>query len=245
MSRKIALCMPIFNEADGIQSWLTELFEHRNISAFELILVNDCSTDLTLEVIKKFPFYQEITILNNPKNLGHGPSLVRAMNYVIEHQFEFILTADGDGQISAQDLLHFFSVAVDNNFTYAEAIRKFRNEPWYRKFVTLVTRLLVLVYSGNMPRDANTPIRFYSFDSAVKFWSRIPEMNLVPNLLVSIASRKDLKNVPSIEVATRVRRGNIQLGSTWKSKGKGWRLVPPRKFLQFCYHAFKDLTRAR
>jgi glycosyltransferase involved in cell wall biosynthesis len=69
MTPKISIIMSTFNDekfvAESIESILNQTFKD-----FEFIIINDCSTDNTLNVIKS---YQEkddrIILINNEKNL--------------------------------------------------------------------------------------------------------------------------------------------------------------------------------
>ena len=94
-----SLIIPLFNEEKNIQFLINEFLNIKNLLTenFEIILVNDCSTDNTLKVINsiKFDKSENIKIINNKKNLGQSWSL-----YIgIKNSFyDTIVTIDGDGQ---------------------------------------------------------------------------------------------------------------------------------------------------
>ncbi len=68
MTPKISIIMPMYNSEKyiglAIQSLLNQTFKD-----FEAILIDDCSTDNTLKVAKKFKD-ERIKIIQNEKNLG-------------------------------------------------------------------------------------------------------------------------------------------------------------------------------
>ena len=67
-------------------------------------MINDGSTDNTLEIAKKYP----IKIINNEKNYGYDKSLNIGFNYS-KTKFKFLVTFDADGQHSANDLKKIIS----------------------------------------------------------------------------------------------------------------------------------------
>lgn len=94
-----SLIIPLFNEEKNIQFLINEFLNIKNLLTenFEIILVNDCSTDNTLKVINsiKFDKSENIKIINNKKNLGQSWSL----HIGIKNSFyDTIVTIDGDGQ---------------------------------------------------------------------------------------------------------------------------------------------------
>ena len=49
--------MPVFNEADGIDEFLPELCENLEKYVDEIIILDDYSTDTTVEQIEKFKIH--------------------------------------------------------------------------------------------------------------------------------------------------------------------------------------------
>ena len=94
-----SLIIPLFNEEKNIQFLINEFLNIKNLLTenFEIILVNDCSTDNTLKVINsiKFDKSENIKIINNKKNLGQSWSLHIGIKNSV---YDTIVTIDGDGQ---------------------------------------------------------------------------------------------------------------------------------------------------
>ncbi|MHA1539416.1 MAG: glycosyltransferase family 2 protein [Alphaproteobacteria bacterium] len=95
-----AVIIPAYNEAATLKPLIEETLKYTD----NLIVIDDCSTDKTQSIIKKF---KNITALRNEKNLGKGASLFRAMTHAFENGAEFVITLDGDGQHLPQDLPRF------------------------------------------------------------------------------------------------------------------------------------------
>ena len=54
-----------------IRSLLNQNFDHKN---YEIIIVDDCSTDNSVEIIESFKSYSNVKLIKNTENLGVGAS---------------------------------------------------------------------------------------------------------------------------------------------------------------------------
>lgn len=71
----------------------------------DIIVVNDGSTDNTVDVVKNF---SSVQFISYPKNIGKGWALRKAFKYAIEKGYDYAITIDSDGQHFAKDLPLFF-----------------------------------------------------------------------------------------------------------------------------------------
>jgi dolichol-phosphate mannosyltransferase len=65
---KFSIIIPAYNEEGSIEKTLREL-ESKIKTPFEIIVVNDCSTDRTREIITGLNF-SNLVLIDNPENLG-------------------------------------------------------------------------------------------------------------------------------------------------------------------------------
>ena len=88
----ISVVIPAFNEEDSIENIIKELLDvlkKMKLPSFEIILINDGSTDNTLEITKKL----NIEVISNPENIGYGFSLKRGIE---KAKFETVFIIDAD-----------------------------------------------------------------------------------------------------------------------------------------------------
>jgi glycosyltransferase involved in cell wall biosynthesis len=83
--------LPVYNEANTVDSVLAQVFEY----ADNVLAVNDGSTDGTRERLNQWP---QLRVVHHELNRGYGAALISAFQYAIEHDFEFLVTLDCDGQ---------------------------------------------------------------------------------------------------------------------------------------------------
>ena len=122
-----SLVIPIFNEGENIEKLLVEIFSHLNsYSSFELILVNDASTDNTLRIASSLQKKFNFKILNNKKNYGQSFSITRGIK---ESTYEIIVTLDGDGQNNPKDIPKLLNHYITNqNLSLVAGIRTKRSD---------------------------------------------------------------------------------------------------------------------
>jgi glycosyltransferase involved in cell wall biosynthesis len=78
-----------------------------------LIVVDNCSTDKTLEEVERFrhssKWGEKVKILKNHNNYGYGGSHKVAFDYFLKHDFDYCILLHGDGQGDPHYLLQFIS----------------------------------------------------------------------------------------------------------------------------------------
>jgi glycosyltransferase involved in cell wall biosynthesis len=233
--------MPVFNESEGITDFICELNDSLSQFSPIFIIIDDKSNDMTTNKIERLQENTEINIklFKNSQNLGHGQSTIRAITEGI-NQADLVITIDGDGQFYGDDVSRGLEFFMRSKIDILEGVRVCRTDPWYRKLITHSLKYLVLIKSGKSCRDANTPLRYYRSNSLEKLVNRVPKNTLIPNLYVSIISRRSRLAIGNFEVRSRDRRGRVKSGSTW---GKTRTLIPNSRLLRFILCAFKEFIK--
>lgn len=88
---KISVVMPVYNVEKYINSAIKSVL-NQSFTDFELIIIDDGSTDNTVKLIKEYKD-KRIKIWQNKKNLGLVPSLNKGIK---KAKGEFIVRCDGD-----------------------------------------------------------------------------------------------------------------------------------------------------
>lgn len=89
----ISVVMSVYNA----EKYLPEAIEsilHQTYSNFEFIIINDCSNDRSLSIIKEYSLKDNrIVLINNSANLGLTKNLNKAISVA---KYEFIARMDAD-----------------------------------------------------------------------------------------------------------------------------------------------------
>lgn len=238
----LVVCMPAFNEAESILDYLTEINAQLKGLNSKLLVVDDCSTDGTSNVLSNAPSGLELIIFRNEKNLGHGPTTLIALLRSLELKPRLVCSTDGDGHFSGQTIRKLFDLMENSKYDIAEGVRRNRNEPRFRKATTIFSRFLLTKLSGVMVRDANTPLRIYRSEKLKWIISQIPSDSLTPNLKISMLSRISSLMIAQEECEWRPRMGINPQGTTWRSRVS---FLPTRAFAWFCIKSTIDVLSFR
>src|SRR6187401_450254 len=99
-SLNVCIIIPTYNN----EVTLARVIEETSAFSQQIIVVNDGSTDRTLEILGGFPFVQ---LISYKTNRGKGWALRKAFTHAIEHGYQYAITIDSDGQHFAKDLPAF------------------------------------------------------------------------------------------------------------------------------------------
>jgi len=94
--KKIILIIPAYNESENIEKVVKSITDYnkKNKQIIDYIIINDCSTDNTKEILQKNKF-NHINLINN---LGIGGAVQTGYKYAFDHGFDIAIQFDGDGQ---------------------------------------------------------------------------------------------------------------------------------------------------
>jgi glycosyltransferase involved in cell wall biosynthesis len=240
--KNIILVMPVFNEADGITETLVDInVNFPNIK--KLIIIDDFSTDNSKEVAlhyarsNNFP----VEVYRNEKNLGHGQSTVKGLNMALKsaNESDFILTLDGDGQVTGRELRKLIDSQELLNTDVVIGLRTQRTDLLYRRIITRLAIASLFLITGVKSRDSNTPVRLWKIRTLSDALSRIPEANLsVPNIHLTRVIGERSYGVAFSEILQQDRNGKKTMGVTWSNK---WSHLPSKKLLRFSQKALREL----
>ena len=95
---KAIVIVPAYNEQDNIRKTLEDLKE--NGAGTDILVMNDCSTDGTEEILREMG----VRHLTFPVNLGIGGGVQAGYRYARENGYDIAIQFDGDGQHEARYL---------------------------------------------------------------------------------------------------------------------------------------------
>jgi glycosyltransferase involved in cell wall biosynthesis len=116
-SFKLSVVIPCYNEHRTINLIIDKIINSLNIYGyknFEIIIVDDCSTDGTKEILKKLELEKNIKVFFHDHNLGKGAAIKTAILHVCG---DLLLIQDADLEYDPFDydklLLPFFETDAD------------------------------------------------------------------------------------------------------------------------------------
>ncbi|MFH1460435.1 MAG: glycosyltransferase family 2 protein [Candidatus Omnitrophota bacterium] len=141
---EISLIVPVYNEQELIQEtveiFLTDL---SNICKnYELIIVDDASTDETAEILKnlKSKYQHRLIVITNEKNIGGGRSLIKGFHAA---RYSLVATNFADRPFNLLELKNILPKFL-KNIDFIVVVRKNRSaNSVYRKITSLINYYLI------------------------------------------------------------------------------------------------------
>ncbi|SYX86455.1 glycosyltransferase family 2 protein [Paenibacillus alvei] len=87
---RILIIVPAYNEEKNLDN----LIEKLKKCNMDVLVVNDCSDDRTVEICEKFG----VNYIDLPSNLGIGGAVQTGYKYAFKHNYDIAIQVDGDGQ---------------------------------------------------------------------------------------------------------------------------------------------------
>jgi len=171
MNQSLSIIIPAFNESAGIVDSLKELFlylKNNNCDA-EVIVVNDGSTDNTLEVLK--PLSGLVKIVSHPYNKGYGASV---MTGIAKAKHDWVLMYDADGQHEPKYIEKLLKQTEQCDLIIGSRFTGHQGPKWRqpgKKILHFVAEYLV---KHEIP-DINSGMRLVRRDLMMKYFHIFPQ----------------------------------------------------------------------
>ena len=107
---RVLMIIPAYNEAMNIEKVIDDI--HNNFKEADILIINDCSQDNTLEVIQKI---DGIDYVNLPVNLGYSFAVQTGFKYAVEQNYDYLIQFDGDGQHLASEAKRMYDYALEKD----------------------------------------------------------------------------------------------------------------------------------
>jgi len=164
----IIILLPAYNEASGIEKLLSRIGEVLNYNEYQVVVVNDGSTNGTKEIIAKCTQRQPITLLNHRVNLGLGKAMETGILYTCSHfkDNDILVTMDADNthdprmiKQMVQKLDDGADVVIGSRFV--EKSVEIGVPPYRRLLTRAVKTLFRVIFPGVKVKDYTSGYRVY------------------------------------------------------------------------------------
>jgi len=153
----LSIIVPVYNEAGNISRLDREIREAvLNLGSFEIIYVNDGSTDSSLAELKSLPV---ATIIDLNRNYGQATALDAGFKAA---KGTIIVSLDGDGQNDPRDIHLLLKKLKENNLDVVAGWRKTRRDRAQIRILTRIGRLMRRIMIGDIVHDSGCTLRVYT-----------------------------------------------------------------------------------
>lgn len=132
---EISVVVPVYNEEENAGPLIEEIAAAMQGHAFEMVFVDDHSTDTTLQVLKNLKkIHKNLRVLHHNQNAGQSRSV---RSGVMAAKGIFIATLDGDGQNDPANIPALFKQMTRNdapeNLALVGGRRAKRKDTWAKR----------------------------------------------------------------------------------------------------------------
>jgi len=190
---KLSIIIPVRNEESSIKKTIDQLLTKLKISSYEIIFINDFSTDNTFEVIKGLiEAKPQINIYNNQRK-GLGGAITQGIS---KASGEALCIMMSDLSDSIEDLEKYYSIISDNNVdaVFGSRFIKGSNVVDYPKKKLILNRIFntitKLVFLSDY-NDFTNAFKIYKKEALLNTFPLVSEsFNIFLELPLKIISRK-------------------------------------------------------
>jgi hypothetical protein len=194
------ILIPVFNDWESLSILLNNIhaLKINNLARIKILIIDDCSSEILNKKIE-FDSFEDIEIIKNIKNIGHGKSIANGINYLNKkNDFDYLIVMDGDGEDRPEEVKELILKSTELPSVTITANRIKRSESAFFKLSYHLHKILTLVLTGYS-------IKFGNFMCIPK-----KDLNLITsnkNLFVSFSGTvaKFIKNKTSIPSIRGVR----------------------------------------
>lgn len=206
---KLVIQIPCLNEEESLPITLSALPKHIDgIDEIKVLIVNDGSTDRTIEVAKKHGISD---FVNFTHNKGLAKAFSAGLNKALEMGADLIVNTDADNQYNASDIEKLVRPIIDGNADIvigSRPVNKISHFSIIKKLLQNFGSFVMRCVSSTSVKDAPSGFRAFSRNAAI-------QMNIFDNYTYTLetiiqAKAKGLviENV-EIDVNPELRRSRL------------------------------------
>ena len=166
--KMISVVIPAYNEEKTLKKTIEEIKKvFKKTKDYEIIVVDDCSSDNTKEVAMKCG----VKVISNPNNMGYGFSLKRGIS---EAKYETIVITDADATYPF-DMVPEMLKKKEEGFDLVIGARtgKYYRQSIFKNFLRKLLKMLVEMVSGRKIKDINSGLRIFDKSTVVQYFPRL------------------------------------------------------------------------
>ena len=189
---KFCVIIPVYNSENLIADVIKSVLQY----AENLIVVNDGSTDRTIDELSEYKKNEKFEILSYEKNRGKGYALQQGFKRALELDFTHAVTMDADGQHLATDIATLVQSSENQPNALIIGARKFDNPnmPQGSRFANKFSNFWFTVQTGLRLPDTQTGFRIYPLQKMGKMRLFTNRYEAELEILVRLA----WKNIPIV-----------------------------------------------
>lgn len=201
---KLSVLIPVYNEEktlDLIIPKVLDLEKSPLVDELEVIAVDDCSKDNSLNLLKKYKDNKNIRLFVHEHNQGKGAAIKTAIS---EASGDYVVFQDADLEYDPQDILKMLDFAVKNtaDVLYGSRFQEKRKSPLGKihYFANAGLTTLSNIFTGLSLTDMETCYKMFRGEILKKINIEEERFGLEPEITAKIAKICEKENLKMCEI---------------------------------------------
>jgi len=217
-SSKVLLIIPAYNEEENILKTYNSIqnYNKKNKVNYDVIVINDCSTDSTSSICHE----NNIPVIDLIHNLGIGGAVQTGYKYAYYNDYDIAVQFDGDGQHDVRYVKNIIQPIIDKKADlvigsrFVEDIDTFKSSFARRIGISIISIFMKFV-TGKKIYDTTSGFRACSREIIKDFALSYPLE--YPEPLTTAEILKKNYSVDEVSVEMKQREGGVSSIRAWKN----------------------------
>ncbi len=170
MANLVSVVIPVYNEEEAIGDDLDLILETMKNSGYdyEVIVVDDGSTDATAEIVQQRP---GVRLIKHPTNRGVGAARTTGLRAA---RGEIVVMTDGDGTYPNQDIPRLVAEMEQADMVIGARTQETGTLRWLRSPAKWFIRKLAMYLTKSHIPDLNSGLRAFRRNLALRYLNILP-----------------------------------------------------------------------
>ena len=208
MVEKISVILPVYNERESVKGIIDKIFDvMKTVAPFEIIVVDDGSTDDTSDLIKDMV---GIRLIRHPQNIGNGAAVKTGIRNA---SGDIVVLMDADGQHNPADIPQLLKFIPQYDMVVGARIGKSKGA-YHRRFANTIYNIFASYLTQTKILDLTSGFRVIKKDVVKNFLYLLPNTFSYPTTitLAVLKAGFSVKYQP-IELSLGLSKSKIKLFS--------------------------------
>ncbi|MGB2129006.1 MAG: glycosyltransferase family 2 protein [Flavicella sp.] len=231
----LSVVVPMYNEEENVQLLTDHIERGLDGYQYEIIYIDDCSSDNTRKVIKSLN-NEKVVLVELRRNYGQSSAIAAGIDIA---KGDYIITMDGDLQNDPTDLPKMLDKLIEDDLDMITGIRAKRKDNFVRTLPSKIANFIIRKTTGLNITDHGCAIKIFTRETA-KDLNLYGEMHRFISLLAYMNGAR-ISEVPVKHHARQFGVSKYGLGRTFKVVNDLLLLLFQRKYLQKPIYLFGNI----
>ena len=231
----LSIIIPVYNEEENVALLTGQIESALKEYTFEIIYIDDFSTDATVVAVKKMD-NKNVHLIELKRNYGQSLALAAGIDYA---SGEFIITMDGDMQNDPTDIPMMLQKSIDEELDLVTGIRAKRKDSFVKKIPSKIANFIIRKTTKLNIKDQGCALKVFTKETA-KELNLYGEMHRFIALLAFLNGAR-IKEVPVKHHPRKFGVSKYGLGRTIKVINDILLILFQRNYLQKPLYLFGNI----